>query len=140
MKTTNFILILFTTVLLSCDVAESVVTTAGACAEGIEPILPDKTLSDATRNVAYYNTIDVEIYNAPNPDYYISDIKLEGQLPDGIRYDIYTNASLSIILSGLPTPSGTFDFTFRVTVLPYQNAPRGICNSITSHSYSIIVN
>jgi len=140
MKTTHIILILFTSLLTSCEVVESVAISAGACAEGIEPVLLDKTLSHATQNVDYYNTIDVEVHNAPNTDYYISDIKVEGNLPDGIHYDIYTNASLSIILSGVPKTSGTFDFNFRVTVLPNQNSPRGICNNKITNSYSIIVN
>jgi len=43
--------------LTSCEVVESVVIFAGACAESIELVLSDTTLSNATQNVEYYNTV-----------------------------------------------------------------------------------
>ena len=139
MKKPLFIWIIFLLLLNSCE-DNTIIQNAGACAQGIEPFFVNKTLTQASKFQEYNETIEIKISNAPNEEYFISEIKIDGDFPEGIEYDVYSNFSLTIKLSGIATVSGNFEFEIKATVLPYDNAEHGICKNEISHFFTIYIN
>lgn len=70
-------------------------------------LTPDK-LEDAKVNEVYNVTLSAAGYNGT-----LTFIKLEGKLPNGL--ELKSNDDNTATLQGIPTTSGTYDFTIRVS-------------------------
>lgn len=113
--------------------------TVADCIVGINPNLISKELAEGSVGKNYSDSLTFEMEHANNKDYYISDISIEGDLPPGIeKFATYD----TITFSGIPTNSGEFNFTVKITVDPYiynSDGTDDLCGNVSLENYKIII-
>ena len=110
------------------------------CISDIRPKLIAKELDNGRVLQQYSDDVEFEMNNAVTDDYYISEIKISGDLPPGITQA--QSGSNTIHFSGKPRTTGTFNFTVKITVSGSDNTNGGdgTCSNVASKSYTIVVN
>jgi len=103
------------------------------------PELEDRELSSCQRFLFYNELLSVEMQNASNSDYYISDVATTGNVPDG---STCVAEGMDVRISGTPVDFGTYEFAIEITVKPYivnEDGSGGICSTQSKKNYSISV-
>jgi hypothetical protein len=110
------------------------------CISDIRPELVAKELDNGRVYQQYSDDVEFEMNNAVTDDYYISEIKISGNLPPGISHA--QSSSSTIRFSGKPRTTGTYNFTVKITVdtsVTSDSGSDGTCSNQTSKSYKIVV-
>jgi hypothetical protein len=126
------VIVLFTFIFLDCEKIFD-------CAINRKPELEEKALKFGNTGLSYNENIKVSIKNRDNDDYLIDNIKINGNLPEGVNYDIN---SLTIVLSGNPTKNGEYNFEIVAVVKNKNinaNEGNGLCNDTSKKVYTITV-
>jgi len=116
----------------SCDA-----DTIASCLIGIRPVLEEKELTDGQKNLSYSDNIIVEIENALDSDYFIENVEINEDLPNGIIYNV---SNRTITFEGVPNEIGNFEFEVRVIIRPYiyeDDGSDNLCSNASSRIYMI---
>lgn len=113
------------------------------CIINKSPELPDKILKVGLVNSYYSDFINAEIKNEPRDDDYDYYFELYGKLPEGIEMTVDYRR---VYFEGIPTESGSFNFTIVLSVDPplYYDDETGdyeddMCSYSTSKGYTITI-
>lgn len=119
------------------------------CIISAKPSLPPKTLRIGQVGVAYNETIQASVKNAPNDDSFIYYLSIDNGLPPGIAYH---QQGRKIFFTGTPTTEGIYTFTVELSIdYPENNYgdddddpfsdSNNIClgNDATNRNYTIMV-
>ena len=127
------ILVLLFFALSSCE-------TVADCIVGIKPELVEKTFPNGNTFQHYHESITFNMHHAHTEDYFISEVSVEGELPPGVNYNL--DNLRTIILDGNPNTSGTYNFTFKITVRPYiynEDGSDDLCGNTAQSHYKIVI-
>ena len=128
---TRILLILFIPLVISCE------SIAETCFITIKPKLMDKTLSEGIMSVYYYDTIDFDLNTDPGNVYYIREMTIGGNFPEGISVSLEDR---SILLYGTPITPGTYEFNLNILLNSYDEDEDNDCFDYSINSYKIIIN
>lgn len=76
----------------------------------------EKEFIDGHREFPYTDEVSVEIENAPDNDYFIERVAVDGSFPYGLTYSVSGN---TITITGTPNIAGTYEFELTAFVRPY---------------------
>jgi hypothetical protein len=109
------------------------------CIIPIHPNLIAKELKEGYISINYEENIQFEMEHADAGDYNISEITIEGNLPENISYK---STNKKIVLSGVPTLKGVYEFkiTIKVSKNIYAEGNGELCSDTATQSYKISIN
>jgi hypothetical protein len=114
--------------------------TVADCVIAIKPYLVSKELSNGIIGHSYDDSVTFEMQHADTDDYFISNIVIEGNFPQGLTYSLANGKTISF--NGTPGSVGTFEFKVRITVRPYiynSDGSDNLCGNVSTEDYKITV-
>lgn len=113
------------------------------CVIGRSASLPNKSFQVGIENIFYSDYISAEVKNDPDDENYDYYFDLYGDLPEGLDY--YVDNRL-LIIEGVPTESGYFEFTVHLMVdgpiyYDYEDDTYHdpLCSESDSMTYGIVI-
>lgn len=106
------------------------------CIDGSRPELLEKDLAVARVAVTYRESVGYWVSNAPTENYSITNFSIKGDLPPGVESYLGVGG---VVFEGVPTAIGTYVFTVRITMGPFDGERDALCGDTASREYKIVV-